>query len=213
MRDSLASRVLAELRRHNLLGIKVAASNQVLQSSDDGILALCGVAFPTDAYTVFDQQTFRNKMVDKTNNEFAKGKPTFSIPAYIWGSRTSLRSNYALLATPQAGMRNATTGFSSDITVSPCNRSIYFSRGNFGVKEDCRKYLNHWKFTSWQKDWVPLPAMPGGVAADYTWKITAPNRVTRIAFQPGVAGGTNSTISITGRETEYFKDYKSYEVS
>ena len=213
VRDSLASRVLAELRRHNLLGIKVAASNQVLQSSDDGILALCGVAFPTDAYTVFDQQTFRNKMVDKANNEFAKGKPTFSIPAYIWGSRTSLRSNYALLATPQAGMRNATTGFSSDITVSPCNRSIYFSRGNFGVKEDCRKYLNHWKFTSWQKDWVPLPAMPGGVAADYTWKITAPNRVTRIAFQPGVAGGTNSTISITGRETEYFKDYKSYEVS
>lgn len=200
VRDSLASRVLAKLRRHNLLGIKVAASNQVLACSDDGILAMCGVAVPTN--------------VGKTKNDFAKGKTTFSLPAYIWGSRNSLRSNYALLATPQPALRNATTLFSSNITVSPCNRSLYFSRGNFGVQDAVRReYLNHWKFTSWQTAWVPLPAMPGGAATDYSFKITAPNRVTRIAFQPGVAGGANNTISITGRETEYFKDYKSYEVS
>jgi len=60
-----------------------------------------------------------------------------------------------------------------------------------------------------------LPTQPGGVAVNYTWKITAPRRVTQIAFQPGVAVGAVGTnkISITGRETEYFKHYKSYEVS
>jgi hypothetical protein len=55
---------------------------------------------------------------------------------------------------------------------------------------------------------------PGGVAVNYTWKITAPRRVTQIAASPpGAAGGGNNTISVTGRETEYFKHYKSYEVS
>lgn len=199
VRDSLASRVLAELRRHNLLGIKVAASNQVLACSTDGILAKCGVEVPTN--------------VGKTDNDFAKGRSTFSLPAYIWGSNKTLRSNYALLATPQRALRNATTLFSSDITVSPCNRSLYFSRGDIGEKDKVNQFFKYWKFTSWQTAWVPLPAMPGGAATDYTYRITAPNRVTRIAFQPGVAGGANNTISITGRETEYFKAYKSYEVS
>jgi len=194
VRDSLASRLLEALRRHNLRGIKVAASNQELQGSDDGILAKCGVDFPTDQ--------------GKKNNEFAKGKATFTMPAYIWGSRRLLRTQYMSLASPR---------FSGDITVSPCNRILYFSHSSDSTQLDrvATGYLKHWKFTSWQKAKAPLPTQPGGVAVNYTWKITAPRRVTQIAFQPGVAVGAvgTNTISITGRETEYFKHYKSYEVS
>jgi hypothetical protein len=193
VRDSLASRLLEALRRHNLRGIKVAASNQVLQGSDDGILAKCGVDFPTDQ--------------GKKRNEFAKGKATFTMPAYIWGSSRLLRTSYTALKSPR---------FSDDIKVSPCNRILYFSHSSDSTQlaTVAREYLKHWNFTSWQMAQAPLPMQPGGVAVNYTWKITAPRRVTQIAASPpGAAGGGNNTISVTGRETEYFKHYKSYEVS
>ncbi|MEI8227193.1 MAG: FYVE zinc finger domain-containing protein [Planctomycetota bacterium] len=207
VRDSLASRLLEALRRHNLLGIKVAASNQVLQGSDGGILAKCGADFPTDQYTYLDPKTLLRVRSDTIRNEFAKGKATLTMPAYIWGTRTSLRNKYTSLASPL---------FSSDITVSPCNRSLYFSHSSDSAQlaTVAKEYLKHWNFTSWQMATAPLPMQPGGVAVNYTWKITAPRRVTQIAAStPGAAGRGNNTISITGRETEYFKHYKSYEVS
>jgi hypothetical protein len=207
VRDSLASRLLEALRRHSLRGIKVAASNQVLQGSDEGILAKCGADFPTDQYTYLDPKTLLRVRSETESNQFAKGKATLTMPAYIWGTRTSLRNKYTSLASPL---------FSGDITVSPCNRSLYFSRSSDSAQlaTVLKDYLKHWNFTSWQMATAPLPMQPGGVAVNHTWKITAPRRVTRIAASPpGAAGRHNNTISITGRETEYFKHYKSYEVS
>lgn len=213
--DSLAARFLAELRRHRLRGIRVTASNQVLAGSDEGLEAVCGVDFPTNTRTYFDPAAGQLYRTSTERNRFAKGQGTFNVPAYIWGSRQSLQRDYARLATPHAPARNAAVLFSEHITVSPCSRSLYFSNCASPTLMDTvlRNFLAEWKFTSWQKSRCALPAQPGGLSQSHTWKITAPPRVTRITAVPGTAGMNDNVISITGRETEYFKHYKSYEES
>ena len=216
VRDSLANRVLGELRRHNLRGIRLSASNQEVKSSEGGILNLCGVSYPTDSVP----KGVMKKSFQATTNEF-------DVPAYIWGSRKVLRVLYAPPAVPLPSTRPAgEPQFTRDITVSPCGRSLHFSECvirtdlNF-VHND---FLNHWTFASWQKTYISLPPQfgpqPGagagagagaGIATKYTWNLTAPPRVTRIEFVP--AGNDRNRIQLTGREEDSFKQYKSYEVS
>jgi hypothetical protein len=210
LRDSLAGRLLTELRRHNLRGIRVAASNQVLAASWDGIEAQCGVNYPSSIRV-------RKQELDVTGeNEFARGAGTFSIPAYIWGARPSLETSYRNLATPQPALPNAPPRFSEDITVALDGRSLYFSSCEeyLILKDYIFVFLKEWEFTSWNIKKDQLPLLPGrGVPSRLTYRITAPPRVTRIAAVPGPAGVSKNTIRITGRETEYFKDFKSYEES
>ncbi|MBM4012963.1 MAG: hypothetical protein FJ286_16630 [Planctomycetes bacterium] len=188
-RDSLAGKVIAELRNNNLRGIKVTASNQVVASTEDGIEAWCGVNVPT---ATGGENTVRS-------NKFAKGKGTFSIPAYVWGER-------------KPGPVDGLAMFSGDITVSLDRRSLFFGKCKTAANLQTvkTKYLDDWKFTSWHKKQSTEREQPAG-AVYHTWRLTAPPRVTSITSV--AAGGGNNTITITGRETEYFKDYKSYEES
>jgi len=212
VRDSLASRLLAALRdpNRNLRGIKVAASNQVLAGSDDGILAQCGVDFPKATKTIGKQI-----IIEQSINSFAKRKGTFEIPAYIWGDCALLRRKFQALSNTRPSSRNAAAMFSGDIKVSPDCRSLYFSNctdtADLETVQD--QYLAHWDFTSWHSKRANVPAQPGGVPQNHTWLLTAPPRVTGITPKAGAAGANKDTITITGRETEYFKDYKSCEES
>lgn len=215
-RDSLAGRLLTALRdpNHDLRGIKVAASNQVLQGSDKGILAVCGVDYPTNWYTYLDRTTMKYTASKTIRNPFAVGSGTFLIPAYIWGERTSLQTKLQMHTAPQPALRNAPPPrFTGDIAVGA--RCLYFSKcGSASDLYDVYKdFYKHWNFTSWHKRQHFVPRQPGGNAAYHTWQMIAPERVKNITAVPGTPGSNNNQISITGRETEYFKDYKSYEVS
>lgn len=216
VRDSLAARLLTALRdpNRNLRGIRVTASNQVLQGSDTGILAMCGVDYPTDEYTYLDQTTGQFATSKKRKNSFEVGKGTFRLPAYIWGTRTKLRTSLSMLSSPQPALRNAPPPrFTGDIAVGP--RCLYFSkcRSASDLNDVQTNFYKHWNFTSWHRRQYFVPAQPGGNAGYHTWQMIAPARVTNIAAVPGTPGRNDNQISITGRETEYFKDYKSYEVS
>jgi len=220
VRDSLASRVLTELRTRNLRGIKVTASNQVLAgTAEKGILAECGVKHPSNPQAIgYDVSANAAVVVHTKGTEFENNNATFSMPAYIWGSKQKLKTQY------DAGQKLS----SSDITLSPCKRSLYFSMcSNPTELEVAKQYLDSWKFTSWQTAIFRLPIQFGNalnsvgpasrrqaisLTTNWTWRITAPPRVAQMSFQQK-AGTDSNTISITGRGTESFKHYKSYEVS
>jgi hypothetical protein len=210
IRDSLAGRVLEELRRRNLRGIKIAASNQIVAGTDDGIENRCGVVYPTDDYQA------HGKKCDVRKKYFAANTSTFDFPAYIFGSRTDLKTQYkkweqqASLPTQQG---ISYPKFKKGITVSPCGRSLHFSEGDRDRDLDYvnKYFLSAWKFTSWQTNRIALPSQPGGSATKYTWKITAPPRVTGIKLD--LATPTGDRINLTGRDVDSFKHYKSYEVS
>jgi hypothetical protein len=210
VRDSLAGRVLEELRRRNLRGIKIAASNQIVAGADKGIENVCGVVYPTDGYKV------KGKAYDVKKKYFAANTSTFDFPAYIYGSKTSLRTQYnraeqqASSSTPKG---ISYPKFKKGITVSPSGRSLHFSEGDSDRDLDYvyRYFLSDWEFDSWQTSRISLPSQPGGSATKYTWKITAPPRVTGIKLD--LATPTGDRINITGRDVDSFKNYKSYEVS
>ena len=192
VRDSLASRLLTALRdpNHNLRGIKVAASNQVLQGSDAGILASSEVKFPTTA---------RPGGIAVTNG----------FPAYIWGNRQSVK----------AFIDSKFQQFSQDITLAPGGRAVYFSEWpSIASARDIEGFFKNifllWKFPSWQRTEIPQPPLPGARAFRRTWRLTAPPRVQSIRFIQGAP--SQNRIELTVRNTgdiEMFKQYKSYEVS
>ena len=205
VRDSLAYRVLAELRRHNLRGIRLAASNQIVAGTDRGILNQCGVNYPTNDYT---SGAGRSNVRVKA---FGAGKGTFDVPAYIWGSRNSLKSAYdrGPPRLPPSGLGKPTM----NITVSDDYRSLHFSTFDNNPSHSVwvQAFVQQWTFLSWQITQHPLPTQPNGAANKSTWRITAPPRVTRIELVP--AGNNRNRIQLTGREEDSFKHYKSYEVS
>lgn len=239
VRDSLAGRLLGELRRHNLHGIKVAASNQVVRSTHKGILTTCGIDCPSTTNS-FDKH-FRVVTEDsvKENRLEGNNSGTFHFPAYIWGKRPSLEARYDTLAREQAAAHTAARAafktamisrsktsatpaipavppmFSKDITVSPCGRSLDFSSYEYNKYNSTvqNEFLNHWKFFSWHTSVIPRPQQAGGNSSLHTLRLTAPPRVTNITFVPGPPGSNLNQIRVTGRENESFKQYKSYEVS
>jgi hypothetical protein len=214
VRDSLASRVLAALRHHNLRGIRVSASNQVVTSTEQGIRNVCGVDYPTD---IQPDKKRPGQTIDKEELGLNAQTSTFDIPAYIYGSRKTLVTEYQGIAKNRSAGQVTASGnlfpkFTDGITVSPCGRSLHFSEGETDRDLDYvhRFFLNHWRFTSWQISRYPLLQLPAGSATKRTWKITAPPRVTRLEF---VQATSKNSIKITGRAEDSFKQYKSYEVS
>ena len=186
--DSLASRLLTALRdpNHNLKGIKVAASNQVLIGTDDGIRASSEVNYPTSFPGV--------KAV------------TNGFPAYVWGTSQNLKTL----------IDNNFKQFSQDIRVAPGDRAVDFSSWPITTSRDnfFKHVFKTWSFTSWQFTEIALHPLPGATAVRRTWRLTAPPRVQRIRLIQGVAG--QDKIELTVRNTgvdEMFKHYKSYEVS
>ena len=191
VQDSLAARLLTALRAKNLTGIKVTASNQVLADAGKkiGLAARCGITVPADGTT------------SSESHAFSTGKPDFTFPAFIWGKRKALELEF---------QKMALSGASGGISVSPDGRCLYFCTCDRFQLDDIRKnFLKLWDFTSWQEARHCLHHLPGGSLNEWAWKLTAPPRVTNIKLDSKVP----PTILITARETETFKQYKSYEVS
>ena len=191
--DSLASRLLAALRdpNHNLRGIKVAASNQVLKGSDKGIKALSEVNYPTSS---------RPGGIAVTNG----------FPAYVWGTKRTLKTQ----------MDTTFIQFSQDIRVAPDGRAVYFSSwpGTTNTALFFEHIFGKWSFTSWQITRDLQPPLPGATAVLCTLRLTAPPRVQRIRLIQGAPGQDNDKIELTVRNTgvdeiEMFKHYQSYDVS
>lgn len=213
VRDSLAGRVLEELRRHNLRGIRVAASNQVVSSTEDeGMKNVCGITYPSDPWVDVNDN---NKTKNEIKNRLQTGTATFEFPAYIYGSSRDLQVKYNAIPRdpPQALGRRRVSAL---MTVSGDGRGLYFGKCNDSVadKQRLEGFLTKWKFSSWQKSVTTYPpAQPGGASTDRTVLITAPPRVTRIALIRGAAASNTNRISVEGRAEDTFKQYKSYEVS
>jgi hypothetical protein len=200
IQDSLAHRVLKELRSHNLRGIRLAASNQVVQNTEaSGISNACGIKYPGSSGV-------RKKW-------FGNAKPSIEFPPYIYGSSKALKATYDAIQSRSGTPRGK---ISYAIDVSPDGRSLFFSRWNDGDANQIKNvttFYREWGFYSWAAKIVQCSSLPGGRSTEATWKITAPDRVTQIALNRGAAGTGTSTISVTGREEDSFKQYKSYEVS
>lgn len=213
VRDSLAGRVLEELRRHNLRGIRVAASNQVVRSTEDeGIQNVCGITYPSDPWVDVND---KNKTKNEIKNRLQTGTATFEFPAYIYGSCKALKAEYNAIPRDPSQAAGAGT-VSAPITVSGDGRGLYFGKcnNNLADRERLGRFFNKWKFSSWQMSVTTYPpAQPGGVSTDRTVLITAPPRVTRIALIQGAAASNTNRISVEGRAEDTFKQYKSYEVS
>jgi len=194
VQDSLAARLLTALRAKNLTGIKVTASNQVLYDagSTGGLCASCGITVPTDGTKPSE------------THGFSTSKPDFAFPAFVWGKRKALEQEF---------QKMALSGAIGGIRVSPDGRCLYFSTcDRFQLDDIKQKFLNLWEFTSWQKARHCLHHLPGGSLNEWAWRLTAPPRVTNIKLDSKVPLLNNEVI-ITARETETFKQYKSYEVS
>ncbi len=189
VRDSLASRVLTELRTHNLRGIKVTASNQVVAGSADGIVAQSEVKYP------------EKKTGDTVQSAIKNG-----FPAYVWGNKPSVKT---LIDRP------AFSPFSQDITVSPCGRAVYFGGWPRGINSTdfSDQIFRLWNFPSWQKNKIDMPLLPGATTVRRTWRVMAPPRVQSIRL---IVAPDKNRIELTVRnngDIEMFKQYKSYEVS
>jgi hypothetical protein len=202
IQDSLAHRVLKELRIHNLRGIRLAASNQVVVCTrTSGISNLCGIKYPSSSNAGVREKVFR------------AGTASFEVPAYIYGSSRALKAAYDAIPTRAGTARGK---ISDVIDVSPDGRSLFFSRWNEGDANQpihAKTFYREWRFISWAAKIEQCYSLPGGRSTEATWKITAPDRVTQIALNRGAAGTGARTISVTGREEDSFKQYKSYEVS
>lgn len=198
VRDSLAHRVLEELRRHNLRGIRLSASNQIVASTNRGIENQFGVKIPRD-----DQQAGK---ISGSQVSLSATTSEFSIPAYIWGNSRTLSGRY----------RQRPTGkpqISSEIKVSPCGRRLYFSDwATPADRADVDSFLRHWRFGGWLKTEIAVLPQPGAAhATKYTWQLTPPNRVTQMQL---VSSNNNKNkIKIIGVGLNMTKHYKSYEVA
>lgn len=213
VRDSLAGRVLQELRRHNLRGIRVTASNQIVSSNDiEGIRNVCGITYPSDPWVDANDN---NKTKNGIENRLQIGTATFDFPAYIYGSCAALQAEFRAIPPGQPaapGVRR----LSSLITTSADGRSLYFGKcqGDVADRRQLSHFYSKWTFESWLMAVVPYPpAQPGGASTHLTVLLTAPPRVTRIATVRGVAGSNTDKITVEGRAQDTFKQYKSYEVS
>ena len=202
--NSLADRLLKALRDAQLKGIRVVASNQVLgvSRSTDVIMAQCGLRVPKDDYTkrVGGQSiTMQHESFDGAN------AAAFRFPAYIWGWRKALALEFKKLASRSSKV-------SGDICVSPDGRSLHFSQCDQVLLTTVEsKFLALWNFQSWNKAKHGLYKLPGGSPSGYTWRLTAPPRVTEI--NPIAGPPDKNEIGIKARADEAFKYYKSYDES
>ena len=200
VRDSLAHRVLEELRRRNLRGIRIAASNQIVTSTEQGIENRFGVKIPSDVNQWGRRVLSERKVgLSATRNEF-------SVPAYIWGSSTMLQRTHTRRPAGQPQI-------SGNIKVSPCGRRLYFSesaaRADLSV---VKSFLNCWGFSGWLQTEIGVLPQPGAAnAIGYTWQLTPPNRVDQMQFVP--SNNNKNKIKVIGRAVDMTKQYKSYEVS
>jgi hypothetical protein len=200
VRDSLAYRVLEELRRRNLRGIRITASNQIVASTEQGIENRFGVKVPSDDNQWgFRVPSERKVGLSATRNEF-------SVPAYIWGSSTMLQRTYTRRHAGQPQI-------SGDIKVSPCGRRLYFSE--YAARADLsavKSFLDRWGFSGWLQTEIGVLPQPGAAnAIRYTWQLTPPNRVEQMQF---VSSNNNKNkIKVIGRAVDMTKQYKSFEVA
>ena len=215
VQDSLAARLLIALRARNLTGIKVTASNQVLQDrGPEGIAASCGITVPSQKGS---GASLRDGL--KVCDFVGTGKQTVSFPPYIWGERQSLKAKYdQLAANPLAFAGFTSNTFSGMIKVAG-RRLLFGEAEERALTMLHNEFLFFWKFNSWAKIRTGLVTQPGGNPTGYTWALTPPPRVNEVLFVKGKRNATGAlgpdSISITVRsdELESFKHYKSYEVS
>lgn len=207
VRDSLAGQLISALRTNNLRGIKVTASNQVVASGAQGVMNQDVVEYPT-ARTKTSLFGPTKRILTRVNTDFTQGNGIFCIPAYIWGDRAELRTQFNTVS--RMRRTNQLTG---DIFVAPDGKSLYFSKTlvQNDLQEVRKDWFIKWKFLSWHNKDTELPPLPGAPAVHWTVKITAPPRVTRIQALPGGPG--ENLIKITARVGELTKDFKSYEES
>ena len=184
--DSLANGLLTALRKNNLIGIKVAASNQSTGVINGNIVVESQVDYPGKHLLIYN-----------------------SFPAYVYGDCQNLKALY--------GARFKE--FRAGITVSPDKRTVFFSywRTMTDSEDFMREMFAKWKFNSWHSSVVNV-SLPGAIrfSTFSTLRLTPPPCVESIELRPAVAGKDNALIVLTVRQSfggEFFKHYKSYEVS
>ena len=199
---SLACRLLEALRTHQLLGIKVSASNLPV-SGETGEIINCElkIIYPTDTFFLGD--------LTHNKKDFKK-QSTFDFPAKIWGSSMNLKSLW------DARKRNSqkTLPISSDITVGSDKRRLYFGLSDtenaYNWLQD--KFFKQWAFRYWQQKKTTIfsatsPTAPGIL----TMALIPPPRVTGVE----VKNHKNQLrVFLTGKPgLGTFKDFKSFGVS
>lgn len=200
---SLASRLLTALRSHQLTGIKVTASNQVVSGLTGRINNTLTVKYPTDLTRTQTTQ----------NTKSLTGRPTFDFPAKVWGSSSILKSIWDLRATTHPNHMPA----SADIALYSDNRSLAFGAvvpGNQEAFTWLQEYfLRKWSFGGWVIRTGSIFSAPSGRATRYdTVVIMPPDRVATVELRNDT--NNNQRVFLTGRQgVEAFKDYKSYGVS
>jgi hypothetical protein len=206
---SLAARLLAALRSQQLLGIKVAASNQLVAGGTGQIENSLSVGYP---------------MADGLNGLYLGAKSltdgAFDFPAVIWGESQILKRSYdakkAMAKTNEkANLKNNTKLTvewppASDITA--VNGSIAIEFGSWKdatAQAELDKFYRYWDFSGWIKTTEQKQSQTSRnspITRSY-YKLTPPRRVIGIAIRQG-------RVFLTGRTGfEKFKDFKSYGVS
>ena len=199
---SLASRLLTALRSHQLTGIKVTASNQLVSGSTGRINNSLMVKYPTDLT--------QTKMIQ--NKKSFTGRPTFDFPAKVWGSSRILERAWDLRA--RTSPNDMPT--SADIALYRDTKSLAFGAvdGNqkaFAWLQD--EFLQKWGFGGWVIRRGSIFSAPSPRATRYdTVVIMPPHRVEKVELRNDT--NNNQRVFLTGRQgVEAFKDYKSYGVS
>lgn len=191
---SLAARLLSELRGHQLVGIKVTATNQAVSGGTGEMINKLGVKWPEDNRAVNSYKGFADRSI-------------VDFRAVIWGESAALKGKW--------DARKATNSInlpaSSDIVMHADGRSLAFGASN--NNQDAytwlqTAFLSKWKFVGWVIGPGTVYSAPSRQAQTYTTiMITPPPRVTRVAVK-------NKRVYLIGRKgEESFKDYKSYGVS
>ena len=199
---SLAARLINELRQHQLVGIKVTGSNQIVSGGTGQIENQLGVRYPTDnLYSGHSRKDFRKQS-------------DFDFPAKVWGSSQVLKNTWDAKAATAPGDLPS----SSDVSLFSDNRSLAFGACAAGNTKALPWLLNNflakWSFDGWtqRRDKIyPAPVANSG-SAHNTIVLTPPPRVTRVEVKDN--GQHQTHVYLTGRAgADVFKDYKSYGVS
>jgi len=198
---SLAARLLEALRSHQLFGIKVTASNQIVSGATGEIENILEVKFPVD-------DPFAGVA---TNYRSFAGRGTFDFPAVIWGSSQTLKQKWATKQTIDPQNLPA----SSDIVMHADQRSLAFGASNQNAIAFAwlqTDFLDEWDFSGWVRRAGIIYSAPSKARTAYdTIMFTPPFRVTTVAVRDR---NNKKYVFLTGRAgAESFKDYKSYGVS
>jgi hypothetical protein len=211
---SLAARVRDELTQRGLRGIKITASNAVVGNDErTGLVNDFGVQYPGNGGLPKD----------------LAGTGAFSFPAYIWGSKSSLRTKYEQLPDPKPAPGIVVRGRSIHFGYGdPLPQPLQARAANLRAAVQLppptpdemlailKTFFDQWKFTSWGQTNAAYASNRAGRPDRCCIVLNVPDRVTTIQGTPAtpvLMAPYDSQIRVTGRQVDTFKLFKSYGTS